>query len=83
VGCIFELENYGFIWVCVNLFFYHIGNYLSLHILSFSESFWAFWVFIEEEITIVTIIATHQGVEKLIDGDEPSNPKYVCLFEAK
>jgi len=35
----------------------------------------------EEEITIVTIIFTHQGVEKLIDGDEPPNSKDVGLFE--
>ena len=40
-------------------------------------------VLIEEETTIVTIIVTHQGVEKLIDGDEPRNPKDVGWFEAK
>ncbi len=40
-------------------------------------------VLVEEEITIVTILVTHQGVEKIIDGDEPSNPKDVGLFEAK
>jgi hypothetical protein len=32
---------------------------------------------IREEITIVTIIVTHKVVEKLIDGDEPPNPKDV------
>ena len=40
-------------------------------------------VFIEEGNTIVTIIVTHQGVEKLLDGDEPQNPKDVGLFEVK
>lgn len=40
-------------------------------------------VLVEEENKIVTIIVTHQGVEKIIDGDEPPNPKYVGLFEAK
>ena len=40
-------------------------------------------IFVEEEITIVTIIATHQGVQKLIDGDEPPNPTYVGLFQVK
>jgi len=38
---------------------------------------------IEEGNTIVTIIVTHQGVEKLIDADEPQNPKDVGLFEVK
>jgi len=38
---------------------------------------------IEERNTIVTIIVTHQGVEKLVDVDEPQNPKYVGLFEVK
>jgi len=38
---------------------------------------------IEEENTIVTIIFTHQGVEKLTYGDEPPNPKYVGLFQVK
>ena len=40
-------------------------------------------VLIREEITIVTIIVTHQVVEKLRDGDEPPNPKDVGRFEAK
>jgi len=40
-------------------------------------------VLIEEEIIVVTIILTHQGVEKVIDSDAPPNPKYVGLFEAK
>ena len=30
--------------------------------------------------TIVTIIVTHQGVEKLTNGDEPKNPKDVGLL---
>ena len=40
-------------------------------------------VLIEEGNIIVTIIVTHQGVEKLIDGDEPENPNDVGLFELK
>jgi len=38
---------------------------------------------IEEENTIVTIIVTHQGIEKLIDGNERPNPKDVGLFEGE
>jgi len=38
-------------------------------------------VFIEEGNTIVTIIVTHQGVEKLIDGDEPQNLKMLVYFK--
>jgi len=64
--------------------------------LSFIQSHWAFCVIsnnyvfinnfrvlIEEELIVVTIIVTHQGVEKLIDSDAPPNPKDVGLFEAK
>ena len=40
-------------------------------------------VLVEEENKIVTIIVTHQGVEKIIDGDEPPNCEYVVLFEVK
>ena len=40
-------------------------------------------VLIEEGNTIVTILVTHQEVEKLIDGNEPPYPKDVGLFEAK
>ena len=44
------------------------------------------WTIIEfwlKKKSLVTIIFTHQGVEKLIDGDEPPNPKDVGLFEVK
>ena len=40
-------------------------------------------VLVEEENETITIIVTHQGVEKLIDGDEPPNPTYVGLFQVK
>ena len=57
--------------------------------MSLSESHWAFCVIskncvsVEEKNETITIIVTHQGVEKLIDCDEPPNPTYVGLFQVK
>ena len=54
-----------------------------------AQSDWAFCVIskncvsVEEENETITIIVTHQGVEKLIDCDEPPNPTYVGLFQVK